>query len=443
MLPAKRFYFLLLLGIPLGVFLFYSYNLKTAVYGISAYDLLLTIVAVIDLVRSKVNRVKINRDHLHQLSIGRDNNILLTVTAPNRAARIIIRDDYPLEFAVSHASLKAYLEAGESSELVYTIHPDHRVEYQWGDLRVRQLSNWGLAWDDYTIAATQKVVVYPDLIGLRSLSLRLTLENTGTLRQKRALGIGTEFAELREYGIGDDTRSIDWKATARRGVPLIRVLEPEKEQTLIILLDRGRLMTARVKGLKRFDWGLNATLSLALTGLNRGDRVGVGVFDKEVVSWIPPERGKKQLSQLIERLTPIQPTLLEPDYMGVVTRLVDRQTRRALVVIITDIVDEIASEELLTATMGLTPRYLPLCVTLRDPQVDSLAHDLDISNLINTNAKIDAAYQRAVALDLLSQRQIAFAKLKQKGILVLDAPADCISEKLVDRYLQLKAKNRL
>jgi uncharacterized protein (DUF58 family) len=443
MLPAKRFYFLLLLGIPLGVFLFSSYNLKTAVYGILSYDLLLAIVAFIDLVRSKIDRVKIERDRIHQLSIGRDNNILLKVTAPNRAARIIVKDDYPLEFSVSHTSLKAYLEAGESSELAYAICPDRRGEYEWGNIRVRQLSNWGLVWDDYTIAATQKVAVYPDLIGLRSLSLRLTLENTGTLRQKRALGIGTEFAELREYGIGDDTRSIDWKATARRGVPLVRVLEPEKEQTLIILLDRGRLMTAGVKGLKRFDWGLNATLSLALTGLNRGDRVGVGVFDKEVVSWIPPERGKKQLSQLIERLTPIQPTLLEPDYMGVVTRLVDRQTRRALVVIITDIVDEIASAELLTATMRLTPRYLPFCVTLRDPQVDSLAHDFDIGNLTNTNAKIDAAYQRAVALDLLSQRQMAFAKLKQKGVLVLDAPANSISEQLVDRYLQLKAKNRL
>jgi uncharacterized protein (DUF58 family) len=294
------------------------------------------------------------------------------------------------------------------------------------------------------------VAVYPDLVGLRSLSIRLTLENTGTMRQARRLGAGTEFAELRDYGIGDDTRLIDWKATARRSRPLVRVLEPEREQTLIILLDRGRLMTAQVQGLKRFDWGLNATLSLALAGLHRGDKVGIGVFDREVITWIPPERGQHQLPKLIERLTPIQPVLLEPDYVGAVTKLVNQQTRRALVVLITDIVDVTASAELLAALGRLTPRYLPFCVALRDPQVDRIAHtsiqpEGEKINSGNSDAskKIPAAYSRAVALDLLAQRQVAFAQLKQKGVLVLDAPANQISEQVVDRYLQLKARNLL
>ncbi|HEY9707650.1 MAG TPA: DUF58 domain-containing protein, partial [Oculatellaceae cyanobacterium] len=280
------------------------------------------------------------------------------------------------------------------------------------------------------------------LVGLRSLSIRLTLQNTGTMRQARRIGIGTEFAELREYGIGDDTRLIDWKATARRSRPLVRVLEPEREQTLIILLDRGRLMTAQVQGLKRFDWGLNATLSLALAGLNRGDKVGIGVFDREVTTWIPPERGQHQLSKLIERLTPIQPVLLEPDYVGAVTKLVTQQTRRALVVLITDLVDVTASAELLAALARLTPRYLPFCVTLSDPQVDQLAHT-PATPQEGKQAMVPATYARAVALDLLAQRQVAFAQLKQKGVLVLDAPANQISEQLVDRYLQLKARNML
>ncbi|HEY9902213.1 MAG TPA: DUF58 domain-containing protein, partial [Candidatus Sericytochromatia bacterium] len=249
-------------------------------------------------------------------------------------------------------------------------------------------------------------------------------------------------AELREYGIGDDIRLIDWKATARRSRPLVRVLEPEREQTLIILLDRGRLMTAQVQGLKRFDWGLNATLSLALAGLNRGDKVGIGVFDREVTTWIPPERGQHQLSKLIERLTPIQPVLLEPDYVGAVTKLVNQQTRRALVVLITDLVDITASAELLAALVRLAPRYLPFCVTLRDPQVDQLAHTPPIVEKEKQGA-VEATYARAVALDLLAQRQVAFAQLKQKGVLVLDAPANQISEQLVDRYLLLKARNQL
>jgi uncharacterized protein (DUF58 family) len=143
---------------------------------------------------------------------------------------------------------------------------------------------------------------------------------------------------------------------------------------------------------------------------------------------------------LIERLTPIQPVLLEPDYIGAVTRLVNQQNRRALVVLITDIVDVTASAELLAALVRLTPRYLPFCVTLGDPQVDRLGHT---PPALPYPAGVTATYVRAVALDLLAQRQVAFAQLKQKGVLVLDAPANQISEQLVDRYLQLKARNLL
>ena len=131
----------------------------------------------------------------------------------------------------------------------------------------------------------------------------------------------------------------------------------------------------------------------------------------------------------------IQPVLLEPDYLGAVTRVITQQTRRALVVVITDLVDATASSELLGAMMRLTPRYLPFCVTLNDPKVEQLAH----SPTDNTKA----TYARAVALDLLAQRQVAFAQLRQRGVLVLDAPCDRMSEELVDRYLQLKARNLL
>jgi uncharacterized protein (DUF58 family) len=439
MIPARRTYGLLVLGSAIAVLLFFLLNPDIRI-GVSILALLLFDAVVLGLAfwdgyRVKAHRVKVDRQVASRLSIGRDNLVNLTVESGNRAAEIEIYDAYPLKFAVSMMPLSAKLAPNSKQELSYTVHPSDRGEYFWKNLQIRQLSPWKLAWHDWKIAQEQKVAVYPDLVGLRSLSIRLTLQSSGSIRRAKRLGIGTEFSELREYGVGDDPRFIDWKATARRGVPLVRVLEPEQEQTLIILLDRGRLMTSQVKGLARFDWGLNATLSLALAGLHRGDRVGVGVFDRQVHTWIPPERGQSHLNYLIERLTPIQPELLEPDYLGAVTTLVNQQTRRALVVIITDIVDRTASAELLAALGRLTPRYLPFCVTLRDPQVDKQAHTM--------TDDVPSTYARAVALDLLAQRHIAFTDLKQKGVLVLDAPANQITEELVDRYLQLKAKNLL
>mgnify|MGYP001794233465 CR=1 FL=1 len=443
MIPSRRTYFLLILGIIIAPILTIFIGISTSITVILLFDAAILLLMLVDNWRLQNNRVEITREVPPRLSIGRDNPIQLTVKSQKSPAIVEICDYYPGGFGVSNSKLRAAIPANSTQELTYTVHPTQRGEFAWGDIQVRQLSAWGLTWNDRKIPQSFKIKVYPDLMGLRSLSIRLTLQSSGSIRKLRNMGIGTEFAELRNYRTGDDLRFIDWKATARRSStygnspPLVRVLEPELEQTLMILLDRGRLMTARVQNLQRFDWGLNAALSLALAGLHRGDKVGVGVFDRSIHTWIPPERGQNQLNHLIDRLTPIQPVLMESDYLSAVTKVVQQQTRRCLVVLITDIVDATASNELLAALTRLSPRYLPFCVTLRDPKVDDLAHTSSIEK------GVTGAYNRAVALDLLSQRQVAFAQLKQKGVLVLDAPANQITDKLVDRYLQLKARNQI
>ncbi len=401
---------------------------------------MILIFAGIDAWRSKADRVQVNREQLGKLSIGRDNPVTITIQAgqsdgKSQKFNYQIRDGLPQDLPGTPELISGQLETGNSQTSTYTVHPYRRGEYEWQVIQVRQLGAWGLAWHQWRVDTAQTVAVYPDLVGLKSLSIKLALQSTGAMRQVRKRGMGTEFSELREYNPGDDPRSIDWKATARRNRPLIRVLEPEQEQTVIILLDRGRLMTANIQGYKRFDFGLNATLSLALTAIQRGDRVGVGVFDRYLTTWIPPQQGQNHFSRILDRVSRIQPELLEPDYLGAVTTIIKQQSRRALVVIITDIIDDIASAELLTALGRLTPRYLPFCVTLRDPQVDLRAHQLA--------ADIPGAYTQAVALDLIRQRELAFVKLKRKGVLVLDAPANQISDRLVDRYTQIKSRNQL
>lgn len=379
-------------------------------------------------------RANILRVPLQRLSIGRDNSVELVVESKN-AAELLIYDRYPAEFKGDEMPLRAVVAAGTQADLTYTVKPLHRGEYAWGDLEMRQRGPLKLAWGQWRIPAAAQVAVYPDLIGLRQLSIRLAMQATGTLKQKRRLGVGTEFAELREYDVGDDPRFIDWKATARRSQPLVRVLEPEREQTLIILLDRGRLMTAQVQGLARFDWGLNATLALALAGISRGDRVGIGVFDRTMHTWMPPKRGQAHLRQMVERLTPVQPDFLESDYLGAVTRVVQAQHRRALVVVITDVVDRTASAELLSGLMRLRSRYLPFCVTLQDPLMNQRAKA--------ASGDVAEGYERAVALDLMAQRQVALGLLKRSGVLVLDAPADGVTDALVEEYLRIKARSQL
>lgn len=427
LIPATRLYFLLVALMIIPV-------IGDGFRLMLGLDAVLLAIAIGDGIRVKRDRLQITRFPLQRLSIARDNPITLTVQSQQpQSVHIHLSDGYPRQFSVSTSEFKFNLEPYQTQEVLYTIVPDSRGEFIWKNIQVRQLSPWGLMWRDWYIPAEATGIVYPDLIGLRSLSVRLALDKTGTMRQARRLGRGTEFAELRNYRRGDDSRLIDWKATARNNVPVVRVLEPEQEQTLIILLDRGRLMTARVKGMTRFDWGLNATLSLALAAINRGDRVGVGVFDRQVVTWIPPAR--QQLSTLIESLSHLQPVLLESDYAGIVSQLVTQQTRRALVVILTDWIDVTASRELLQTMIALTPRYLPFCVAIQDPTISLIANQ--------QSQDLDEVYSQAVALDLLQDRQLAASLLKQKGVLVLDAPANQITSELVNRYLLLKDANRL
>jgi uncharacterized protein (DUF58 family) len=445
MIPTLRVYGLLALGGAIGALIAAFWpgdqRLILSVLALLLWNGLLLGLMIYDIRQIENHPITIGLPHLERLSIGRDNPIALTVISHAQTpVTIAIRDGYPLEhFTVSTPDLTATVAANTTETLTYTAQPSRRGEYAWGLPQLRQLSPWGLVWRDKNLnkhphSTPRSVAVYPDLLALRALTVRLTLQSSGSLRQRR-IGMGTDFAELRDYSSGDDPRLIDWKATARRSRPLVRVLEPEQEQTLIILLDRGRLMTAQVQGLQRFDWALNTTLALALAGIHRGDRVGVGVFDKAIHTWIPPQRGQVHLNQMIERLTPIQPDFSEPDYLAAVTALTAQQSRRALVVVITDLVDRTASQELLTALGRMTPRYLPFCVTLRDPQIDAQAEQFTEDGA--------GTYGRAVALDLLAQRQAAFAQLRQQGVLVLDAPAHQMSDRLVDRYLQLKLRSQL
>jgi uncharacterized protein (DUF58 family) len=439
MTPTSRLYAWLAAGGALGVLLMTlsnTPNLWAILPWMLAFDGGILILMLVDGASvSQARRAVIQREPLKRLSIGRDNIVTLTIDSPATPVQLQIYDCYPPPFDEIAMPLRATCAAKTQMKLTYTVHPQQRGEFHWGDLEIRQRGPMGLAWRSWRVSQSQKVAVYPDLVGLEALSVHLAIQAAGSVRQRKRIGIGTEFAELREYGVGDDPRLIDWKATARRSVPLVRVLEPEREQTLIVLLDRGRLMTARVKGLSRFDWGLNATLSLALAGLHRGDRVGVGVFDRQMHTWIPPVGGQPHLQHLITQLTPLQPVLLESDYLGALTRVATQQHRRALVVVITDIVDQTASAELLTSLTRLKSRHLPFCVTLRDPLVDQQAQQFETD--------VTATYGRAVALDLLNQRQRVFAQLRQSGVLVLDAPANQITEPLVEDYLRIKAKNRL
>lgn len=434
MTASKRLYLLILIGaVPLA---FSGVVPAGATVG-TIYDIALIMTIIADyLLTQRPHFLDGSRSVAERLSVGRQNSVSLDIYNHGASPlHLKVRDDHPPEIDAGQSEFEFDLKSGAKATLTYTLYPRRRGNYAFGQINVRYLSLLGLFWRSRSIAARREVRVFSDLKALRDLSVRLSHSSElGDLHQKRR-GHGTDFSSLREYTAGDDMRRIDWSATARRDRPIVRTYEAEQEQNLLILIDAGRMMVSDLEGLSRFDHALNAALSLALAGLTRNDQVAVGVFADRPILYLPPRRGKIHMNRLIEAVFDLKPKMVEPDYVGILSYFAGVQKGRSLMVVLTDLTDPTGSQTLLAGLASLSPRHLPFCVTLKDRQVDRVAasdaHD------------IESIYRRAVATDLIAQRELALSVLTRRGCLVLDCPPQELSESLVDRYLDIKARGRL
>jgi uncharacterized protein (DUF58 family) len=434
MTASRRLYVLLILAmVPFALSGIWSpAKVVGLVYDVAVFALLLADY----LLTQRPHLISASRHVAERLSIGRDNDVRLDiVNAGENRLHCRVRDDHPATIDVDVKEFDFTLEPTSKAELKYLLIPKERGAFYFGNINIRYRSFLGYFWREVKVPATQKVRVFSDLKALHELSIKLSHSSElGELHQRKR-GQGTDFASLREYTSGDDTRAIDWKATARRDRPVVRTYETDQEQVMLILIDAGRMMFSDLEGLSRFDHALNAGLCLALAGLTRNDQVGIGIFADKPLLFLPPRRGKAQLKRFLEALFDVRPRMVEPDYTGVLAYYASVQKARSLMVVITDLTDPMGSQTLLTGLASLSPRHLPFCVTLRDRQVDRIAGDRTL--------KVENIYQRAVATDLLTQRDLALSVLVRKGCMVLDSPPQELSEQLVDRYLQIKMRGRL
>ncbi|HEV2643423.1 MAG TPA: DUF58 domain-containing protein, partial [Candidatus Elarobacter sp.] len=255
-------------------------------------------------------------------------------------------------------------------------------------------------------------------------------------RVMRRRGAGTAFANLRDYARGDDPRRIDWKATARRHRLISREFTVEQGQTVIIAVDAGRMMTQLAGDRPRFEYALASALTLADVALATGDRVGLLVFDSEMRRYIAPAHEPRTLGAIRDALIGVAPTLAEPDYAAAFRTLTERNRRRSLIVLLTDVVDIRSSRAVIALTARSAERHLPLVVALRNEQLAAVAHPA-------ANASDARTYESAAAEELLSARQEALEAMRQAGVAVLDTSPSTMTAALIDRYLEIKERAAL
>ncbi|HLL85261.1 MAG TPA: DUF58 domain-containing protein, partial [Longimicrobium sp.] len=325
-------------------------------------DALLLLLAAVDFLLARRVPLEVHRTVPRKLSVGVGNRF--DVHLHHRAGRpseVIIQDDLPDELSAEPMPLELTLPPHSRSKAHYRATPAKRGKFQLGDLHVRVLGPLRLMWHERRIPTQESVAVYPDLRGASRLLLSgaaLDLVNLG-LRELRRDGRGSEFARLRDYAQGDSVREVDWKATARRGRPVTRVMESERSQTVLICVDAGRAMAARVDGLTKLDHAVNAALFLAFVAIRNGDRVGLVVFADGVKAFLAPQSGRSQYRKIVDALYTTKPSLTYVDHLELFRTLHARVTRRSLVCLFTDFLDEDQAMPLVQPLRRLARRHVP------------------------------------------------------------------------------------
>jgi len=255
------------------------------------------------------------------------------------------------------------------------------------------------------------------------------------LRAARGRGGGTEFEQLREWAPDDETRRIDWAATARTGKPIVRTYRAERNQTVLLLLDNGRVQAAQVAGVPRVEHAMDAVLLLTFLATKLGDRCGLIAYDAAVRAVVPPSQASNQLSRVSEALYDLQPALVESDHRGAFTEALVRFRRRAMFVVLTELNEQAVGETLLPALPLLLRRHLVVVGSVRDPEVERWASA--------TPTEAGLAYRKAAAIAALDERQRLAAHLRGLGVVVIDAAPGQLAPALGDAYLDIKARGRL
>lgn len=409
------------------------------VLGVCA-NLLIIALAIIDWkVSPKPARdVHVARQPVGQLSLGDWNQLGWELINKSRSiVTFWLTEDLPAAFEKEDDKAEGRIAPGARAEVHSNVRPTKRGLYERGDMHLRLQSSMGLLLLQTRIKGSQPLKVYPNVANLARYELairrhRLSEMGISAARQR---GRGSIFESLRDYVPGDAPTDLAWKATARRGRPITRNYEADRSQNLMLMLDCGRLMTTRLDEMSRLDYAINASVLLTYVAMKQGDYVGMLAFGNGVQSYLPPIKGQLALKRMNEALYRLEPQLVEPDYEAACKFLSLQHRKRSMIVVFTDVISSDASSTLVGYLARFAKRHLPVCVTLRNLEVEALA--------AAQPSDVNDPYTQATAIEMLARRREALGRLRAGGVDILDADPRQMTPKVLDRYLLLKQRRRL
>jgi uncharacterized protein (DUF58 family) len=356
---------------------------------------------------------------------------LAIANSSSRPVRGVVRDAWPPSAGVENDRRPVAIPAGERRTITVVLRPTRRGERHAFRVTVRSVGPLGLAARQGSHRVPWAVRVLPPFHSRRHLPSRLArLQQLDGRQAALVRGAGTEFDSLRQYVIGDDVRSIDWRATARAADVMVRTWRPERDRQVLLVLDTGRTSAGRVGDEPRLDAMMEAALLLATLAARAGDRVDLLAYDRQLRAKV---RGGS-VSSLVNAMASLEPSLLETDARGLVGEVLRRTRHRSLVVLLTGLDPAPLEEGLLPVLPSLTARHRLLVASVADPRITEMARG---------RGNAEAVYDAAAAERTLADRRHVTASLTRHGVEVVDAVPDELPPALADRYLAMKAGGRI
>jgi uncharacterized protein (DUF58 family) len=369
---------------------------------------------------------------------------LLIVNEGRRRFRGKVRDAWPPSARAEPRTHTLRIAPGQRERVDTVLRPVRRGDQRAAAVTARSIGPLGLAGRQTSRPVPGQVRVLPPFLSRKHLPSRLAkLREIDGLLPTLIRGQGTEFDSLREYVVGDDVRSIDWRATARRADVMVRTWRPERDRRVVIVLDTGRMAAGRVgvdptaadpAGWPRLDWSMDAALLLAALASRAGDHVDFLAHDRVSRAGVFGASRTELLAQLVEAMAPLQPALVETDWRAMVAAIARRTRRRSLVVLLTDLNATALDEGLLPVLPTLSGKHHVLIAAIADPRVDEMAAG---------RSDAAAVYDAAAAERSRNDRRAIASRLRRSGVEVVDAAPTEIAPALADHYLAMKATGRL
>lgn len=383
-------------------------------------------------------RIEVARELPAVVTLGQEAAVRWRLENPSgRAARVAFADELGPSLAPRPRRATVVLPARGTAVVDGTLRPARRGRIPVEEVVVRVRGPLGLVARQAARRLPAELRVYPAFPSRAEAELRLDrrrILEVG-LRSAKGRGSGTDFDQLRDYSADDEFRRIDWAATARTGRPIVRTYRAERNQTVLCLLDNGRIMAGRVGEAPRVEHAMDAVMTLATVAGRLGDRCGLIAFDREVRAVVGPAGRATQPQRITEAMFDLEPALVESDYRAAFATAVARFRRRALIVILTDLVEQAVGESLLPALPLITRHHLVVIGAVTDPDVAAWA--------VAPVTDESEAYRRAAAVGALEERRRTIVRLRAAGATVVDRTPGRLAPELADTYLRIKAANRL